>query len=186
MTKFYRKIFIYETARYISWYNWLRSIQFTQMIWRVEKGDVLGWTTSTSPQYIRLIIFKMNGTLVKKQKYVLQISVREIHNDNILPILQGDSFGARIVDNKLFIGYAWLRSYMPKYIKPTSNRNKITCEYKTCLIAMLFQSYLNKGRWSKFPKLISYILILYQLDFNKYLRLISLNKRIEYFQTIHI
>ena len=76
------------------------------MIWRVEKGDVLGWTTSTSPQYIRLIIFKMNGTLVKKQKYVLQISVREIHNDNILPILQGDSFGARIVDNKLFIGYA--------------------------------------------------------------------------------
>ena len=32
---------------------------------------------------------KINGTLVKKQKHLLQISVRYLHNDMILPIYQG-------------------------------------------------------------------------------------------------
>ena len=32
------------------------------------------------------LFVKINGTLVKKQKHMLQISVRELHNDLILPI----------------------------------------------------------------------------------------------------
>ena len=44
----------------------------------------------------------------------------------ILPIYEGGLFGARPVDGKVCIGDTSLRKYMPKYIKPTSNRNKIT------------------------------------------------------------
>ena len=42
---------------------------------------------------------------------------------------------------------------MPKNIKPASNRNKITCGYKTCIIAMLLQSDMNKWWLSKLAKL---------------------------------
>ena len=42
---------------------------------------------------------------------------------------------------------------MPKYIKLTRNRNKITCICKTCVSNMLLQSYLNKWRISQLAKL---------------------------------
>ena len=38
--------FKYENERKIGWDNWLTNFEFTQMIWCVEKGDVLGWTPS--------------------------------------------------------------------------------------------------------------------------------------------
>ena len=43
--------------------------------------------------------------------------------------------------------------YIPKYLKLTRNRNKITCGCKTCIISVLLQSDLNKGRISKLSKL---------------------------------
>ena len=49
-----------------------------------------------------------------------------------------------------------LSKYMEKYIKPMSNRNKITCGFKTCISDMLLQSDINKWRisqWSKLYKL---------------------------------
>ena len=42
---------------------------------------------------------------------------------------------------------------MKKCIKPTSNRNNITCGCETCIIAMLFRSNLNKWSLSKLDKL---------------------------------
>ena len=42
---------------------------------------------------------------------------------------------------------------MPKYIKPTSNINKITSGCKTCISDMLLQSDLNKCRISQLVKL---------------------------------
>ena len=57
---------------------------------------------------------------------------------------QGGFFGAITVDGKLCIGDTSLRDYIPKYIKPMSNRNKITCEYKIYISVMSLQSYLNK------------------------------------------
>ena len=41
-----RTLFKYENDIYICCNNWLTTLYFTQMRWRVEKGDVLGWTTS--------------------------------------------------------------------------------------------------------------------------------------------
>ena len=46
-----------------------------------------------------------------------------------------------------------LRNYMPKYIKPTSNRYRIICGCKTCKSAMLLSSDLNKWRISQLDKL---------------------------------
>ena len=41
-----RTQFKYKNAQYICWNNCLATLYLTQMRWRVEKGDVLGWTTS--------------------------------------------------------------------------------------------------------------------------------------------
>ena len=42
---------------------------------------------------------------------------------------------------------------MPKYIKPISSRNNITCGCETCISAMLLQSDLNKWRLLQLAKL---------------------------------
>ena len=54
---------------------------------------------------------------------MLQISLRELHNDMILPISQGICFGAINLYGKLFIGDTPPRKYMPKYVK-TSKQEK--------------------------------------------------------------
>ena len=46
-----------------------------------------------------------------------------------------------------------LRNYMPKFIKPTNNRNIITRGCKTCVSVMLLQSDINKWRISQVDKL---------------------------------
>ena len=96
---------------------------------------------------------KINGNLVKKQKYLPQISVRDLHNDMVLPSSQGDFYGARTIDGNICIGDTSLRNYMPEYIKPMSNRNNVTCRCENCIIAMLLQSDINKWRISKLAKL---------------------------------
>ena len=82
---------------------------------------------------------KINVNLVKKQKHIYQISVRELHNDMILPSSEGGFSGTRTVDGNIFIGYTSLSNYKPKYIKPMSKRNKITCGCETSIIATLLQ-----------------------------------------------
>ena len=42
---------------------------------------------------------------------------------------------------------------MPKYIRPKSYINNITCGNKTCISAMLLQSHLNKCRLLQLTKL---------------------------------
>ena len=86
---------------------------------------------------------KINVTLVKKQKHLLQISVRELHNDLILPNFGRCFSGAITIDLNTCTEYTSLRKYMTKYIKPVSNIDKIACGFKTCITAMLLKSYLN-------------------------------------------
>ena len=89
------------------------------------------------PNIKESLFVKINSTLVHKRTHLLQISVRELHNDIILSISQGDCIGARTVDGKVYFGDTSLTKYMPKYIEPMSNINKITCVCKTCISAML-------------------------------------------------
>ena len=69
---------------------------------------------------------KINGTMVNKQKHLLQISLRELHNDRILPSSGGGFFGENNIAGNICIGDTSLSKYTPKYIKLMSNRNKIT------------------------------------------------------------
>ena len=75
---------------------------------------------------------------------MLQISVREIHNDIILSFYQGDFFGAINDDGRVYIGDTSLINYIPKHINPIIYRNKITCGCEICMSSMLLQSDLNK------------------------------------------
>ena len=50
-----------------------------------------------------MLSVKINGTLVEKQKHLLQISVQELHNDIILLISEDGFFGARTDDRKVCI-----------------------------------------------------------------------------------
>ena len=77
--------------------------------------------------------------MVKKQKHLPQISGRDLHNDTILPSSEGGFSGARTIYGNICIGYTSLRKYMPKYIKPISDRNKITCGCETCISDVLLQ-----------------------------------------------
>ena len=89
---------------------------------------------------------EINGILVKKQKHLPQIWVKELHNDMILPRSEGGFPGVITVDGNICIGDTSLSNskYMPKYIKPMSNRNNITFGCDTWISAMLIQSDLNK------------------------------------------
>ena len=71
----------------------------------------------------------------------------------ILPNSEVGFSCARTIDGNIFIGDTSLRKYMPKYIKPTRNRNKITCGWETCISAMLLWSDLNKWILSQLTKL---------------------------------
>ena len=71
----------------------------------------------------------------------------------ILPSSEGGFLAARTVDGKICKGDKSLRKYMPKYIKPMSDRNKITCGCETCISAMLLQSDINRWEISQLAKL---------------------------------
>ena len=51
------------------------------------------------------LFIKINGIFVNIQKHILQISVREVNNNMILPNSEGVFFGARTVYGKVYIGY---------------------------------------------------------------------------------
>ena len=83
MTEKCRELFKYENERKIDWNNWLTTFSLAQIIWRVEKGDVLGWTPSarvymstrggihTWPPKIALV-------LIENYRYIIIISYDEI------------------------------------------------------------------------------------------------------------
>ena len=71
----------------------------------------------------------------------------------ILPISEGRFLNSITVNVKVFIVDTSLRKYMPKYIKPTINRNTITCGCETCISDMLLQSDSNKWRLLQLSKL---------------------------------
>ena len=125
--------------------------------WKIN-NEINAWIDN-HPQLIHpsnvkdSVFVKINVTLVKKPKHLLQISVREIHTGMILPSSEGDFSGARTIDGNVCIGDASLRKYIKKYIKPMISRNNITCECETCIMAMLLQSDINKWRISQLWKL---------------------------------
>ena len=108
---FQRDIMTISLMKISEWITWL---------------DIKSPSCNTFLQCLRVIIRQNNGTLVKKQKHILQISVQELHHYMILPISQIGFFSARTVHGKICIGDTSLRKYMPQYIQPMNKINKIT------------------------------------------------------------
>ena len=104
----------------------------------------------------------------------------------IFLIPNGYVFFARTFYGKVFIGDTPLKKYIPKYIKPTSNINSIERGWETFISAMLLQSDINKWSLLQLEKIDKLYLILHQPEFYKYLRFISMKKRIKYFQISQI
>ena len=92
---------------------------------------------------------KMNGTLLKIQNHLPQISVQELYSDAILAISVGVFFGARTVDVKYILEILHLGITCKIYIKQVSKKNKITCRCKTCISYMLLITGFNKCRISQ-------------------------------------
>ena len=63
------------------------------LFWKLanELHDWIGEKTRViqPPNVSDSLFVKLSGTILKKQKHLLQISVQELHNDIILPIYQG-------------------------------------------------------------------------------------------------
>ena len=58
---------------------------------------------------------KLNGNILKKYKHLLQILVRRMNNDLILPVSLGVFYGDRNEDGRVCIGYTSLRKYIPEH-----------------------------------------------------------------------
>ena len=115
----------------------------------IEKQPHLIQSTNVSYS----IFVKVNGTLLKKRKHLIQISVRDMHNDLTLPVSHGGFHCDRNEYGKVCIGDTSLRMYRPKHIKLMRNSNNITYGRKICISAMSFQSNHNKWRLTQFEKL---------------------------------
>ena len=90
---------------------------------------------------------KINGAILNKEASTSNISMGSTQQYGTFnsPL----SFScARTVYGKIFIGYKSLRKYMPKYIKPMSNRYIITCGCEICISSMLLKYDINKCRVS--------------------------------------
>ena len=57
--------------------------------WKEKNPHVIQY-----PNISDSIFYKVNGSLLKKNNHLIQISVREMHNDLILPVFQGRFYGA--------------------------------------------------------------------------------------------
>ena len=79
-----------------------------------------------SPYVKQLFFVKINGNLVKKQKHLLQISVRELYNDMMLSSSEGGFSGARIITGNICIENTSHKKYIPNFIKPMSTKNNVS------------------------------------------------------------
>ena len=85
---------------------------------------------------------KINGTLVKKQNHLPQISVLDLHIYMILPISPKGFFYVRTVDGKLFIGDTSLIKYRPKIYK-TNDWHK----YNHMYIKNMYKFYVTSIKY---------------------------------------
>ena len=82
----------------------------------------------------------------KKQKLLLQISVRELHSDLMKPVNQNGFQHALDKNNKPLISDTALRYLLPPELRKMTTRHKIMCGCEPCLSASTLQESLNAWR----------------------------------------
>ena len=78
---------------------------------------------------------------------MLQISVRELYNNIILPVSQGVFYVPINEGGRVCIGDNLLIKYTPNHINPMNKIYKITCGCETYISAMLLHYGLNKWQF---------------------------------------
>ena len=74
-------------------------------------------------------------------KFLLQLSIRELHNSLVSDPNDGSIKDARDEDGKIIISDSTLRSLLPPQLKQMSARYKIMCGCECCISAKIIHSY---------------------------------------------
>jgi hypothetical protein len=85
----------------------------------------------------------LTGLKERRGKLLLEIPVRELHNDMLLPINKGGFSGVRDDDGKVIISDTTLRKLLPKELHPVTETHKQLCGCKLCNTATSLQKTLN-------------------------------------------
>ena len=101
-------------------------------------------------------LLKLNPVTGKKErvpKLLLQIPVRELHNDLLKPVEEGGLAEARDDDGRALISDTALRSMMPEQLRRATERHKRMCGCETCITVRSLQQTLNAWRKRHINKL---------------------------------
>ena len=99
-----------------------------------------------SPNFNDTLIVKdksNNGICIREQKYLHQISIRELHNDFLSnhPIRLSEVYDK---EGKPLISDTAFRSLLPRNFQPMSNKYEQMCGYEICIVIKSLQSDLNQ------------------------------------------
>ena len=124
-----------------------RDVKFKLRNWIVNHPHIVA-----SPIVNDTLIVRNPITNIKERvgKLLLEIPVRELHNDLIEPIERG-GLAEAWKDGKVIISDISLRRLLPKELRPATERHKQMCCCETCISPLMLQSSLNafRPRWSK-------------------------------------
>jgi len=87
-----------------------------------------------------------DGKTFSACKLLLEISVRELHNDMIKPVSEGGLEGAIDDDGKQIVSDTMLRSLLPKNMRRMTERHKMMCSCEVCITPKRLQLTLNSWR----------------------------------------
>ena len=95
-----------------------------------------------------LVYNPVTGVKERTGKLLLEISVRELHNDMLLPENKGGFAGVRDADGCIIISDTTLRKLLPKELRPATETHKQLCGCELCNTAASLQKTLN-AFWSQ-------------------------------------
>jgi hypothetical protein len=90
-----------------------------------------------------LLVTNAQGVKERVSKLLLEIPIRDLHNDLILPPREGDLADAQDSSGNVSISDTSLRRLLPKQLQVASESHKQLCGCKICLTARLHQLSLN-------------------------------------------
>ena len=88
----------------------------------------------------------LTGLKERTGKLLLEIPVRELHNDMLLPTIEGGFAGARDEDGKIIISDTTLRNLLPFELRPATETHKQLCGCELCNTAMSLHKTLKAFR----------------------------------------
>jgi hypothetical protein len=100
-----------------------------------------------------LLVRNSEGIKERVSKLLLEIPIRELHNDLILPPREGGLADARDASGNVIISDTSLRRLLPKQLRVASESHKQLCGCEICLTARSHQLSLNAWRQRYVKKL---------------------------------